>query len=544
MQTSRNLRSSGPLEYSLWLFTRLSGLALIIFAAISMAAAFLLGGRSLLDLPAMVRWMFFPNPNHVVNSNIPDVTLGWSNAFWQVFSIIMIPLAGAHGVNGVRMVIEDYLTSPLAVAIVPPPPVPDLVGMPDRGGVRHPGIVESFGRGPDSGLRGLRESLPMQHSFDVVIVGAGGAGLMAALYASRSARTAVLSKLYPVRSHTGTAQGGVGAALGNEEDDNPDWHTFDTIKGSDYLGDQDAIEFMCQEAVPTIYELEHMGLPFNRTAEGKIAQRPFGGHTNNLTGKPVRRACYAADRTGHMILQTLYQQCIRRQVQFFDEFQVLDLILNEGVVCGVVAVELATGEIHSFQAKAVIFATGGHGRAWEITSNAHSYTGDGVAIALRRGLPAEDMEFFQFHPTGIYKMGILITEGVRGEGGVLVNDLGERFMERYAPTVKDLASTRCHQPGDVPGDPRRPWHRRPTDVCISMSARKRSTSTPPRTDAPGRTARPINSRRRKSWPNCPTSSTSAAPTWGSTRSPADAGAADRPLCHGWDSDQPVRRGGD
>jgi succinate dehydrogenase / fumarate reductase flavoprotein subunit len=280
----------------------------------------------------------------------------------------------------------------------------------------------------------------MQHSFDVVIVGAGGAGLMAALYASRSARTAVLSKLYPVRSHTGTAQGGVGAALGNEEDDNPDWHTFDTIKGSDYLGDQDAIEFMCHEAVPTIYELEHMGLPFNRTTEGKIAQRPFGGHTNNLTGKPVRRACYAADRTGHMILQTLYQQCIRRQVQFFDEFQVLDLILNEGVVCGVVAVELATGEIHSFQAKAVIFATGGHGRAWEITSNAHSYTGDGVAIALRRGLPAEDMEFFQFHPTGIYKMGILITEGVRGEGGVLVNDLGERFMERYAPTVKDLAS--------------------------------------------------------------------------------------------------------
>jgi succinate dehydrogenase / fumarate reductase, flavoprotein subunit len=280
----------------------------------------------------------------------------------------------------------------------------------------------------------------MQHQFEVVIVGGGGAGLMAALNASRGAKTAVLSKLYPVRSHTGTAQGGVGAALGSDEEDHPEWHTYDTVKGSDYLGDQDAIEFMCEQAVPTIYELEHLGLPFNRTPDGKIAQRPFGGHTNNVTGKPVRRACYAADRTGHMILQTLYQQCIKNQITFFDEFQVLDLLINQGVVCGVVAVELATGELHTFHAKAVIFATGGHGRVWEITSNAHSYTGDGVAITLRRGVPAEDMEFFQFHPTGIYKMGILITEGVRGEGGVLLNDLGERFMERYAPTVKDLAS--------------------------------------------------------------------------------------------------------
>jgi succinate dehydrogenase / fumarate reductase flavoprotein subunit len=280
----------------------------------------------------------------------------------------------------------------------------------------------------------------IQHQYEVVIVGAGGAGLMAGLYASRGAKTAVLSKLYPVRSHTGTAQGGVGAALGSEEDDRPEWHTYDTVKGSDYLGDQDAIEFMCEEAVPTIYDLEHMGLPFNRTAEGKIAQRPFGGHTNNETGKPVRRACYAADRTGHMILQTLYQQCIKHNVTFFDEFQVLDLIIKDGVTCGVVAVALETGEMHVFHAKAVIFATGGWGRVWEITSNAHSYTGDGVAVALRRGIPAEDMEFFQFHPTGIYKMGILITEGVRGEGGVLVNSEGERFMERYAPTVKDLAS--------------------------------------------------------------------------------------------------------
>ncbi|HET7009746.1 MAG TPA: FAD-dependent oxidoreductase [Anaerolineales bacterium] len=278
------------------------------------------------------------------------------------------------------------------------------------------------------------------HTQDVVIVGGGGAGLMAALHATRGARTAVLSKLYPIRSHTGAAQGGVCAALGNEEPDNPDWHTYDTVKGSDYLGDQDAIEFLCREAVTTIYELERMGLPFNRTAAGRIAQRFFGGHTNNDTGRPVRRACYAADRTGHMILQTLYQQCIKQGVTFFDEFQVLDLLMSGGAACGVVAVELATGVLHVFHSKAVIFATGGHGRAWEITSNAHSYTGDGVAVCLRRGIPAEDMEFFQFHPTGIYKLGILITEGVRGEGGVLVNDRGERFMERYAPRVKDLAS--------------------------------------------------------------------------------------------------------
>jgi succinate dehydrogenase / fumarate reductase flavoprotein subunit len=249
-----------------------------------------------------------------------------------------------------------------------------------------------------------------------------------------------LSKLYPTRSHTGAAQGGVGAALGSVEEDYPEWHTYDTVKGSDYLGDQDAIEFMCSEAVQAVYELEHMGLPFSRTPEGKIDQRPFGGHTNNKTGKPVRRACYAADRTGHMILQTLYQQCIKNRVNFFDEFQVVDLILANGSAAGVVAIELATGEYHVFHAKSVVFATGGHGRIWELTSNAYAYTGDGVAITLRRGIPAQDMEFFQFHPTGIYKLGILITEGVRGEGGVLINDKGERFMERYAPRVKDLAS--------------------------------------------------------------------------------------------------------
>jgi len=280
----------------------------------------------------------------------------------------------------------------------------------------------------------------IKHQYEVIVVGAGGAGLMAALYASRTAQTAVLSKLYPTRSHTGAAQGGVGAALGNVEEDHPEWHTFDTVKGSDYLGDQDAIEFMCTEAVQAVYELEHMGLPFSRTPEGRIAQRPFGGHTNNVTGKPVPRACYAADRTGHMILQTLYQQCIKNHVEFFDEFQVVDLIISNGAAAGVVALQLSSGEFHIFHAKAVIFATGGHGRIWEITSNAYAYTGDGLAITLRRGIPAEDMEFFQFHPTGIYKLGILITEGVRGEGGILFNDTGERFMERYAPHVKDLAS--------------------------------------------------------------------------------------------------------
>ncbi|MEW6405114.1 MAG: FAD-dependent oxidoreductase [Chloroflexota bacterium] len=279
------------------------------------------------------------------------------------------------------------------------------------------------------------------HQFDVVVVGAGGAGLMAGLYASRGAKTAVISKLYPTRSHTGAAQGGISAAFGNLEEDKPEWHTYDSVKGSDYLGDQDAIEFMCNEAPEAVLELEHMGLPFDRTPEGRISQRPFGGHTNNETGKPVRRACHAADRTGHMILQTLYQQCIKNQVNFFDEYQVLDFLIAEGgKTAGVVAVELATGELHTFHTKAVIFATGGHGRIFEVTSNAYAYTGDGAAVLLRRGLPLEDMEFFQFHPTGIYKLGILITEGVRGEGGVLINGNGERFMPKYAPKVKDLAS--------------------------------------------------------------------------------------------------------
>ncbi len=278
------------------------------------------------------------------------------------------------------------------------------------------------------------------HSYDAVIVGAGGAGLRAALEASKEVKTCVISKLYPTRSHTGAAQGGMCAALGNVEEDYPEWHAFDTVKGGDYLVDQPAAILMCREAIEAVIELEHWGFPFNRTRDGKIDQRRFGGHTRNHGEAPVRRACYAADRTGHMILQTLYQQCIRQDVRFFNEFYVLDLIVTEDGRCGgVVAYELSNGEMHVFRAKAVLFATGGYGKIFKVTSNAHTLTGDGPAICHRRGIPLEDMEFFQFHPTGIYKMGILISEAVRGEGGILINSDGERFMERYAPTIKDLA---------------------------------------------------------------------------------------------------------
>ena len=279
----------------------------------------------------------------------------------------------------------------------------------------------------------------MYHSFDTVIVGAGGAGLRAALELGLAGSVAVLSKLYPTRSHTGAAQGGIGAALGNSQEDLWEWHMFDTVKGGDYLTDQAAAEILTREAVETVYELEHWGLPFDRTPDGQIAQRPFGGHTHHYGEGPVRRSCYAADRTGHMILQTLYQQCVRNNVQFFDEYHVLDLLIQDGVVCGLVAYQVLTGEIHTFRAKAVLFATGGMGRMFKITSNAHALTGDGPAIALRNGVPMEDLEFFQFHPTGIRKMGILITEAVRGEGGILLNNEGERFMERYSPTLLDLA---------------------------------------------------------------------------------------------------------
>ncbi|WP_040165526.1 succinate dehydrogenase flavoprotein subunit [Microbacterium gorillae] len=281
------------------------------------------------------------------------------------------------------------------------------------------------------------------HQFDVVIVGAGGAGMRAAIEAGPGANTAVISKLYPTRSHTGAAQGGMAAALGNVEEDSWEWHTFDTVKGGDYLVDQDAAEILAKEAIDAVIDLENMGLPFNRTPEGKIDQRRFGGHTRDHGKSPVRRACYAADRTGHMILQTLYQNCVRLGINFFNEFYALDLItVGEGKdtqVAGVVAYELATGEIHVFHSKAVIFATGGFGKMFKTTSNAHTLTGDGVGIIWRKKLPLEDMEFFQFHPTGLAGLGILLTEGARGEGAILRNASGERFMERYAPTIKDLA---------------------------------------------------------------------------------------------------------
>ncbi|PPG65415.1 succinate dehydrogenase flavoprotein subunit [Rathayibacter sp. AY2B7] len=275
------------------------------------------------------------------------------------------------------------------------------------------------------------------------MVGAGGAGMRAAIEAGPKAKTAVISKLYPTRSHTGAAQGGMAAALANVEEDSWEWHTFDTVKGGDYLVDQDAAEILAKEAIDAVIDLENMGLPFNRTEEGKIDQRRFGGHTRDHGKAPVRRACYAADRTGHMILQTLFQNCVRLGINFYNEFYVLDLVMTEvdGVAkpSGVVAYELATGELHVFQAKAIIFATGGFGKIYKTTSNAHTLTGDGVGIIWRKGLPLEDMEFFQFHPTGLAGLGILLTEGARGEGAILRNASGERFMERYAPTIKDLA---------------------------------------------------------------------------------------------------------
>ncbi|MDT0387308.1 succinate dehydrogenase flavoprotein subunit [Streptomyces sp. DSM 41921] len=282
------------------------------------------------------------------------------------------------------------------------------------------------------------------HKYDTVIVGAGGAGMRAAIESTKRSRTAVLTKLYPTRSHTGAAQGGMAAALANVEEDNWEWHTFDTVKGGDYLVDQDAAEILAKEAIDSVLDLEKMGLPFNRTPNGTIDQRRFGGHSRNHGEAPVRRSCYAADRTGHMILQTLYQNCVKEGVEFYNEFYVLDQLITEvdGVKksAGVVAYELATGEIHVFHAKAVIYASGGCGKFFKVTSNAHTLTGDGQAAVYRRGIPLEDMEFFQFHPTGIWRMGILLTEGARGEGGILRNKDGERFMEKYAPVMKDLAS--------------------------------------------------------------------------------------------------------
>lgn len=277
------------------------------------------------------------------------------------------------------------------------------------------------------------------HKFDVVVFGAGGAGLNAAQVSSLDAKTAVISEVYPTRSHTISAQGGVAAALGNHEEDNWHWHMFDTVKGGDYLGDQDACEYMCRRAPEMIIALEHIGLPFNRTPEGKIAQRPFGGHTAEYGKRPVKRACYAADRTGHAMLQTLYEKSVAQGTQFFSEFYGLELIVTDGNVNGILCMNMQDGSLHMFHAKAVIFATGGMCRIFRTNSNAHINTGDGLAMAMKAGFSWSDAEFIQFHPTGLLGAGNLITEGVRGEGGILLNKDGERFMERYAPTIKDLA---------------------------------------------------------------------------------------------------------
>jgi len=306
--------------------------------------------------------------------------------------------------------------------------------------------------------------------FDVVIVGAGGSGMRASLQLARAGlNVAVLSKVFPTRSHTVAAQGGVGASLGNMSEDNWHYHFYDTIKGSDWLGDQDAIEFMCQQAPKVVYELEHFGMPFDRNPDGTIYQRPFGGHTANYGEKPVQRACAAADRTGHAMLHTLYQQNVAAHTTFFVEWMALDLVRDaDGDVVGVTAIEMETGDFYVLHAKTVLLATGGAGRIFAASTNAFINTGDGLGMAARAGIPLQDMEFWQFHPTGVAGAGVLLTEGCRGEGAILRNSDGERFMERYAPTLKDLARATSS---------RARWTRKSRKVAVVVPTRTTSCST-------------------------------------------------------------------
>ncbi len=464
---SRRVKPAGGFELWWWYFMRISGLLLVFLA---------LGHLTI---------------THIINNveviNYAFVTNRWANpktgVLWRLWDLTMINLAVLHGFNGLRQVLWEYVVRPgtrkvvvtliwiVTVGIIGIGSYAILMFQPDKEYLKrfyeaNPELRKEQSAIPlaDERDQPWRPRPPVRdgtldmnnyHRFDCIIVGAGGAGLMAALEASKRAGTAVVSKLYPTRSHTGAAQGGIAAALANLEEDSWENHAYDTIKGGDFLVDQTAAEILCKEAVECIYDLEHMGLPFDRTADGRISQRRFGGHTkpnpaydpaapagtpNARPRIPVMRACHSADRTGHMILQTLYQQCIKQGVTFFDEFHMLDLIMVEGECRGIVAIEIATGQLHVFHAKAVLLATGGFGRMFKVSSNAYALTGDGPSIAYRHGLPMEDMEFFQFHPTGIYRLGILLSEACRGDGGIMLNDKGERFMERYAPNLKDLAS--------------------------------------------------------------------------------------------------------
>ena len=464
-------RPTGGFEALSWLFMRISGIVLLVMAVFHLL---------------LMHYVI-----EVDNLTFAVVAERWEGPWWRLYDFFLLAFALTHGVGGARIVIDDYVPAGRLASRLEDRACSGLCG-PDRDGrLRHRDLP-----GPD-----VMPPRVQLHQHDAIVVGGGGAGLTAAVYLARQngLRTAVVSKLHPVRSHTGAAQGGIGAALGNvdPEGDSWEWHMFDTVKGSDYLADQNAVEILTREAIELIYELEHMGLPFSRTPDSRIAQRRFGGHTMHFGKAPVRRSCYAADRTGHMILQTLYQQCVKHNVEFFDEYHVIDLIFDGRRAHGVVAFDIDSGELHIFRANAVLFATGGFGRMFQVTSNAITLTGDGPAILWRNGLPLQDMEFFQFHPTGIYKLGILITEGVRGEG------------------VGCCATTRASASWSATPRTSRIW--RPVMSCrvwaivrrIQRGSRhRRKALHPPRRDAARkRDHRAASSRHRRFHPHIPGGST-------------------------------------